>query len=71
MRKQICQRFEDNSNVLSLNFDYIKTEVKKQKQEIKIDKEKLKLNLYEQLFQRFEEDTQLSISKEIKEELMS
>lgn len=70
MRKQICQRFEDNSNVLSLNFDYIKTEVKKQKQEIKIDKEKLKLNLYEQLFQRFEEDTQLSISKEIKEELM-
>lgn len=71
IRKQICQRFEDNSNILSLNFDYIKTEIKKQKQEIKVDKEKLKLSLYEQLFQRFEEDTQLSISKEIKKELMS
>lgn len=71
IRKQICQRFKDNSNVLSLNFDYVKTEVKKQRQEIKVDKEKLKSNLYEQLFQHFEEDTQLSISKEIKKELMS
>lgn len=71
IRKQICQKFKDNSNILSLNFDYVKTEVKKQKQEIKVDKEKLKSNLYEQLFQHFEEDTQLSISKEIKKELMS
>lgn len=71
IRKQICQRFKDNSNVLSLNFDYVKTEVKKQRQEIKVDKEKLKSNLYEQLFQHFKEDTQLSISKEIKKELMS
>lgn len=71
MRKRICQKFESNPNILSLNFDYVKTEVKKQKQEVKVNKEKLKLNLYEQLFQHFEEDTQLSISKEIKEELMS
>ena len=71
IRKQICQRFKDSSNILSLNFDYVKTEVKKQRQEIKVDKEKLKSNLYEQLFQHFEEDTQLSISKEIKKELMS
>ena len=72
IRRKIKEKLEQNPNIISIVFDYIKDdtkkETKKQEKEIKITQ---KITLMQQLFEHFEQDTQIALSDDIKKELMS
>lgn len=69
IRKQIKSELESNFNILSISFDYMKDKSVEKKKEIKESKLN-KVPLMQQLIQHFEEDTQISLSNNIKKELM-
>lgn len=72
IKREIKERLEQNPNIISIVFDYIKDnnkkEIKKQEVEAKCEQ---KIPLMQQLFEHFEKDTQITLSDSIKEGLMS
>ena len=72
IKREIKERLEQNPNIISIVFDYIKDnnkkEIKKQEVEAKCEQ---KIPLMQKLFEHFEKDTQITLCDDIKEGLMS
>lgn len=72
IRRKIKEKLEQNPNVISIVFDYIKDSTKEEKKQEETEAKNMqKIPLMQQLFEHFEKDTQIILSNDIKEELMS